>query len=398
MYTSGKYSKNARREFRQPRPPVLSVRGGILRSLANNVAVIRAVGFTTSIRLVQLSPPARQISLTILVENVRGREVLLTPQDGALSNILRSTNSVIFDVVDPRVRNITITYSYLTDTFDFFVVGDMHGVFTHLRQMIRAANDQNPLFIMVNGDMTHSGHLEDYHAFMDIVNASPVPVFTSLGNHDKRVLGSRRTYRAMLAPLYYSFGVRNAHFIVLDSSRKRGIPRVQYRWLERELYLARHKRIFVFLHRPPVCPKYSYLCFSATTNANRFLRLMQDYEVELVIGSHIHALAEFEEGDVRYVVTGGGGGALWQPANKHHYLHVFVRKDTVRFNVVPLPTPEAKLSQRLKDGIRFNVEFHLTRNKVLKQAASWGTTLWSNQAASTRSSHNQQGHLLTKNR
>jgi hypothetical protein len=223
--------------------------------------------------------------------------------------------------------------------------------------------------------MTHSGRLEEYHTLSDILGQSNVPVFTSIGNHDKRARGSRIIYRKMLAPFYYSFSVHNTQFIVLDSSRKRGLQKFQYRWLERELQLARGKRIFVFLHRPPVCPKYNYLSFSATTNANRFLSLMEAYQVEIVFSSHIHILTEFTRGNVRYVITGGGGGALWQPANTHHYLHVFMNKDDVHIKVIELPTPEAKVSQRLKDAIRFNLEFHLNKNKMLKQVGILGTTL-----------------------
>jgi hypothetical protein len=228
---------------------------------------------------------------------------------------------------------------------------------------------------MCNGDMTHSGRLEDYHILLDLIGHSQVPFFTSIGNHDKRVRGGRATYRKVLAPFYYSFSVKDAKFIVVDSSRKRGLQKFQYKWLERELQLAKGKRIFVILHRPPICPKYNYLAFSSTANSRRFLSMMQKYKVEMVFGSHIHAYTEFKKRSVHYVVTGGGGGALWQPVNVHHYLHVFVRKDGVDVRVNKLPTPEGKVSQRLKDAIKFNLEYHITKNKRLRQAAILGTTL-----------------------
>jgi hypothetical protein len=102
---------------------------------------------------------------------------------------------------------------------------------------------------------------------------------------------------------------------------------------------------------------------------------MEAYRVEMVFSSHIHVLTEFTRGNVRYVITGGGGGALWRPSNTHHYLHVFINKDDVHIKVIELPTPEAKVSQRLKDAIRFNLEFHLNKNKMLKQVGTLGTTL-----------------------
>lgn len=364
--------------------PVLNVRGGIIRSLEKNVAIIRALGFETHLKILQPAP--QPFPLTILVENIRGYAVRIQPQGGAVYNIIRSETSVMFDVIGSSVQKISIVYTHHEDAFDFFLFGDVHGVFENLRHIIGAANSLNPLFIMANGDMTHSGRLEDYHALSDVLEASAIPLFTSIGNHDKRVRGSRAIYRKLFAPPYYSFGIGNVHCIVLDSSRKRGLQKFQYLWLERELQLAHGKRVFVFLHRPPICPKYNYLTFSATTNVRRFMHLMEDYRVETVFSSHIHILTQFMRGNVRYVITGGGGGALWRPSNVHHYLHIFIRKEDVEIQVMPLPTPQATVSQRLKDAIKFNVEFHLTRNRALKHTLMSGTTLLMSRSIRRRAS------------
>jgi hypothetical protein len=174
----------------------------------------------------------------------------------------------------------------------------------------------------------------------------------------------------MLAPMYYSFEVAGTTFIILDSSRKRGLQRVQYRWLERELQRVCNTRVIVVLHRPPVCPKYEYLSFAATTNIKRFLSLMEAYQVDLVLGSHIHVFTEFTRRRIRYVISGGGGGALWQPSNVHHYLHIFVRNDGIEIKKIQLPTPEANVGQRLKDAIALNVRYYFHRTKMFQQASN----------------------------
>lgn len=364
-------------EENQENHPVISVRGGFLKSFEQHVAVIRMLGFQTQIKIFYsgISGETPPSPLTILLENVRGKDVQISQQGGKLHNVIRSQTSVMFEVFGRNVQKISAVSSRADEEFDFVFFGDVHGVFKNLKQIIHAANALDPLFIMANGDMTHSGRLEDYHNLLDLVGQSEVPFFTSIGNHDRRVLGGRATYRNMLAPMYYSFSIKNTRFIVLDSSRKRGLQKFQYRWLERELQLAKYQRIFVFLHRPPICPKYNYLAFSSTPNARKFLTLMEQYQVEMVFGSHIHVFTEFQKHKVRYVVTGGGGGALWQPANVYHYLHVFVKSDGVDVRVMPLPTPEAKMSQRLKDVIKFNLEYHITKNKRLKNVAILGSTL-----------------------
>ncbi|MBD3307360.1 hypothetical protein GF339_13060 [candidate division KSB3 bacterium] len=362
---------------RQSDQPVITVRGGFLRSFEHNVALIRGLGFQMQIKIFQPLASHGRFSLTLLVENIRGDDIVIKHQGGEVRHVIRAKTSVMCEVTGSGFQTISlVSPASQTDEFDFIFCGDIHGRFQNLQQILTSAAALNPLFVLVNGDLTHSGRLAEYHILADILNKSHVPLFTSMGNHDKRARGGRATYRRMLAPFYYSFGVRDCRFIVLDSSRKRGLQRFQYKWLERELHLARHQRqrIFVVLHRPPVCPKYNYLSFSATSNIRRFLRLMEAFQVEMVFGSHIHVLTEFRARNVPYVVTGGGGGALWQPSNVHHYLHVFVRKRGVELQVIPLPTPEAKVSQRLKDAIKLNLEHHLATNRRLKHAATLGTT------------------------
>ena len=205
--------------------PIISVRGGFLRSLENNVAIIHALGFETHIKIFRSSSRQYQTSLTLLVENVRGREVSLNHHSGVLQHVIRSKTSIMFDVTGCSVQKIDITYPHQSEEFDFMFLGDIHGVFGNLQQIIQTSNTLDPLFIMLNGDMTHSGRLEDYHILSDMISHSHVPFFTSIGNHDKRARGGRATYRKMLAPFYYSFSVKNTKFIVLDSSRKRGLQK-----------------------------------------------------------------------------------------------------------------------------------------------------------------------------
>ncbi|MCP4403917.1 MAG: hypothetical protein GY801_42255 [bacterium] len=364
--------------------PIVNVQGGFLRSLENNVAVIRALGFDTRIKIFRSSSKHYHAPLTLLIENVQGEELEIEHHNGHVRNVLRSKGSLMCDVVGPNIQTIHCCHPHQTEEFDFMFFGDVHGMFHHLHEIIQSANELDPLFLMSNGDMTHGGRLEDYHILTDVLSRSAVPVFSSIGNHDKRARGGRTAYRRLLAPFYYSFSLGKTTFIVLDSSRKRGLQRFQYKWLEQELQLAKGQRILVFLHRPPVCPKYNYLAFSASSNAWRFLSLMEQYNVEAVFGSHVHVFSEFYKRGVRYVISGGGGGALWQPANFHHYLHVFIKKGGVDVQTIKLPTPDAKVSQRLKDVIKFNVEHHIMKNRHFRQATVLGTALLLSRSTSSR--------------
>ena len=93
----------------QDSQPIVNVRGGFLRSLENNVAIVRGLGFETHIKIFQPVSRCHQIPLTVLVENVRGHEVEITQYGGVLYNTIRSNTSVIFDIKGDPVQKISQT-------------------------------------------------------------------------------------------------------------------------------------------------------------------------------------------------------------------------------------------------------------------------------------------------
>jgi 3',5'-cyclic AMP phosphodiesterase CpdA len=101
------------------------------------------------------------------------------------------------------------------------------------------------------------------------------------------------------------------HFFALDTEESLDLDLEQGRWLAAELAGAAAQPGFrfsvVFLHRPLVTCGDSNQ-HAATRDALQPLFI--DHGVELVVQGHVHGYERFELGDVTYLTTGGGGGAL----------------------------------------------------------------------------------------
>jgi 3',5'-cyclic AMP phosphodiesterase CpdA len=160
---------------------------------------------------------------------------------------------------------------------------------------------------------------------------------------------------------YYSFDYHDSHFIVLNTAwqhQPENERRVlypggeQWQWLVRDLKSsrARSSHIFIFCHEPPLLPDLSGGVFIAG-DLNRFPiwadakaiesfdLLCRDYQVDAVFSGHLHAFANFKDGDVTHIITGGAGSNLHLPAvlgGYYHYVTCTVRGEQVQYEAVRL--------------------------------------------------------------
>ena len=136
-------------------------------------------------------------------------------------------------------------------------------------------------------------------------------------------------YRRLVGKSNYFFDYGGARFVILDSSAKR-VTKAQLKWLDLVLDTPLHK--IVFTHMPPVLLGL-WGGFAAhgiggfAFGARKFADLMSSKKVDRVYMGHVHAFGVQDYQGVRYVLTGGGGSALF-PAGAsdrfHHYLTVRV--------------------------------------------------------------------------
>lgn len=235
--------------------------------------------------------------------------------------------------------------------FTFVVLGDsgrggppQYAVANRIRAI-------HPDFVLHTGDVVYpAGDAKDFDAkyFRPYRNLiATIPFFLSLGNHDVATANGQAYLDAFHLPSnnphgtkrYYSFDYGNARFIALDTNQPPGSGGAMYAWLVGELERPRKFWTFVFFHHPP----YSSGEHGSTMPVRQaWSPLFERAHVAVVFSGHDHTyertvpIREFEAGSpgVVYVVTGGGGAALYKvgrsawtahAASVHHVVRAEVR-------------------------------------------------------------------------
>ena len=160
-----------------------------------------------------------------------------------------------------------------------------------------------------------------------------IDVYASLGNHDVGYEGGQAVIESLDMPSrWYTRRVGDVQLFVLDSNAVADLR--QTRWLEEALARSRAPwEMVAFHHAPYSCSKHG----NYAPVIDEWVDLFEEHEVDLVLTGHDHNYQRFEPQDeTTYVVTGGGGYALYGlgecasgtpdvvVANDqvHHFLHI----------------------------------------------------------------------------
>lgn len=242
------------------------------------------------------------------------------------------------------------------DRVSFAVLGDVEpsrflifrklfnqdGVFA--RQMAEIQREKIH-FIMQLGDMVEKGEPHRYENFFGQLKRAwkgGRPYLTVIGNHDRsRPNGKSHStmYRGLFGAANYFFDHAQTRFVVLDSSSKRVTP-AQLKWLDKVLSTPLRK--IVFTHMPPVhlglwggVGKLHALG-GFIGGAKEFSAVVAKHGVSRVYMGHVHAFGVQDHLGVRYVLTGGGGSALFPSGSSdrfHHFLTVDIGPQGIRERV-----------------------------------------------------------------
>ena len=179
------------------------------------------------------------------------------------------------------------------------------------------------------------------------------PFYPSIGNHDDEI-GFARAYRDVFvlpeeaatatfpdhAERYYSFDYGPVHFVALDTElafQNASRRQAQLSWLEADLAATNQPWRVVYFHRSPYSSGAEHGSDLAVRQA--LAPVFERLGVDLVLSAHDHDYErsipwrQFVTGGkaVTYVVTGGGGAALYpvgtgawtaKSASTHHYVRV----------------------------------------------------------------------------
>lgn len=81
------------------------------------------------------------------------------------------------------------------------------------RDLISAVNGSEAAFAVISGDLTESGAMDQFGAFMAVMDECRVPTFVCPGNHDREALN----YEKVFGPLVYGFLFGKDGYLVFDT-------------------------------------------------------------------------------------------------------------------------------------------------------------------------------------
>lgn len=229
--------------------------------------------------------------------------------------------------------------------FKFAVFADTHNSNKAFNRIRKEVENGDYLFAIDIGDMGIDSGLVKARMFINQVSTMKTPVLTAVGNHDIAA-GGYGMYEKVYGPRYYSFTVGKCLFIVLDDAEEKSIYKKQMDWFKNELQKAKdYPNTFVFMHVPTFrgrrdlnLPMKYFL--KDRKSAEEFRQVCIDNDVEVIFSGHCHTFDyDMWPGDIHYVVTGGGGGRLWdveEYRGMYHYIEVTVDGLEGSFELQPI--------------------------------------------------------------
>ena len=192
---------------------------------------------------------------------------------------------------------------------DFGIGGLRERKIGHRMQLYEAKRPAQMLVLLGDNDYTHNPSLfrSNWRASFGWARRSGLRVAGVLGNHDYLVGNGRYELGLLGMPSpYYRRRLGDAQLFFLDSNM---VNDRQTHWLETALQSSSARwKIAVFHHPPYTCGGHE----GDLHVAQRWVKLFEEYGVQLVLSGHDHNYQRFAaRNGVTYVVNGGGGAGLY---------------------------------------------------------------------------------------
>ncbi|MCX7986042.1 MAG: metallophosphoesterase [Bacteroidales bacterium] len=199
---------------------------------------------------------------------------------------------------DINQRNIDKIEISSVDTLSFAYLSDTHNFYDQLLKAIKYINsDKTIQFVIVGGDITNLGLVQEYEWYYNIMKKLHFPFITGIGNHDYLSNGGR-IYKKMFGATNFSFVKGNYKFIFFDDvvwENDNSSP--NFEWLSSQLKDTLHKNILV-THIPPWSDqlenKYEPV----------FSQILQSHPPIISLFGHTHVFEQGTYAKSPYLITG----------------------------------------------------------------------------------------------
>ena len=202
--------------------------------------------------------------------------------------------------------------------FRFVYYGDnKNGPHMHRRNALQIAAEK-PNIVLQCGDLVNTGNIYSQWERLFFTPAKPlidhVPLYPSLGNHERNADHYFKYFSLPSTESWYSFDYGNSHFVVLDSNRE---SEEQLAWLVEDLEASKATWKFVSFHHPPFTAGGNYYSEHRIHLKNLLHPIFEKYGVDVVFNGHDHnyertrpILSRQGKAPVTYIVNGNGGTPL----------------------------------------------------------------------------------------
>ncbi|MDI3472797.1 MAG: hypothetical protein PWQ48_1078 [Thermotogaceae bacterium] len=234
-------------------------------------------------------------------------------------------NDNVIKIIEGRFSHVDLEglpFSTPDSTFSCIIYGDSRwGDRTH-EKLVTLMLEFDPDIVVHLGDMVNNGCDEnDWEKFYTITVPLRKSSFFQIvkGNHEKPDTCFEKHFN--LHNYYATFS--DVRFVFLDLEL--GIDRAEEFLRE----VATDKTI-IFIHYP-VFTAGPHMTDSIVRKARRLHDVFKELGIKVVFSSHDHNYQRFRKEGILYVVTGGGGAALYDIINKfeplvynkiHHFVYI----------------------------------------------------------------------------
>jgi Icc protein len=169
----------------------------------------------------------------------------------------------------------------------------LHAVFAEIRGL-----RTQPSFVVISGDLTHDGDLEDYRFLRKLLDeegqALGIPIHVALGNHDFRepfregYLGEAPSNESY----YYSFMENGLRVVVLNTqvpgTHAGRLDELQLAWLDDVLSEPAPSGTIIVHHHPVVLTPTAIMDAHLLENPHDLARVLKGRDVIGLLSGHIH--------------------------------------------------------------------------------------------------------------
>ena len=192
--------------------------------------------------------------------------------------------------------------------FKFAVLADSHKDTGGLEKALLQAKNQGAAFIVMMGDLSDVGTMEELTAIKEKLDAGGIPYYVGAGDHDlwdSRDKGNSadNNFKTIFGSAYQSFSYDNVRYILIyNSDNYLGLDGVQLKWIEDELERTKTdmpKRIFVFAPTPLFHPSSDHVMGKVTpklkAQAEHLISIFKKSGVDQVFSADTHFFSNFIE-------------------------------------------------------------------------------------------------------